>query len=78
MAIVAVFILLSIAQAVLGSPIGIDAFYYFDNGLSSIVVSRFPTIVACHPAHFLATAGPEGTQIHPNCERPLSGRANAP
>ena len=77
MAIVAIVILLSIAQAVLGSPIAVDAFYGFNNGLSSIVVSRFLTIVACHPAHFLTTVGPEGTQIHSNCGCPLGGRDDA-
>ena len=77
MAIAAIVILLSIAHAVLGNPIGVDAFYGFNNGLSSSVVSRFLTIVACHPAHFLATVGPEGTQIHSNRECPLGGRDNA-
>ena len=52
MAIVAIFILLSVAQAVLGSPIGIDAFYYFNNGLSSIVVSHFSPLLRAIPLTF--------------------------
>ena len=71
MAILAVFILLSVAQAVFGSPIGLDAFYDLKNALSFIVVSRFLTIVL-YPVHFLAMAGPDGTQNHSNCESPLN------